>query len=183
MNPAAIRAPPAAAVPSAPLPDPEPQPEVPGDSVDVPFEEIALLDVSSGAFTYGEQNKTDAVMERLRKEAAKVGANGVIFGGTARGYGKAHPVADNASPEGRAMNRRVEIVIADDMGTCAGDKAHPPEALRAFPPALAPLQVAGRGTPPSHAIEPASLNLKCPFGLSLSKPRAALRQAQRERFK
>ena len=32
-------------------------------------------------------------------------------------------------------------------------------------------------------IEPASLNLKCPFGLSLSKPRAALRQAQRERFK
>lgn len=35
---------------------------------------------------------------------------------TARGYGKAHPVADNASPEGRAMNRRVEIVIADDQG-------------------------------------------------------------------
>ncbi len=27
-----------------------------------------------------------------------------------------------------------------------------------------------------------SLNLKYPFGLSLSKPRAALRQAQRERF-
>lgn len=53
----------------------------------VPYEEIALLDVSSGAFTYGEQNKTNAVMERLRKEAAKVGANGVIFGGTARGYG------------------------------------------------------------------------------------------------
>ena len=32
-------------------------------------------------------------------------------------------------------------------------------------------------------IESASLNLKCPFGLSLSKPCAALRQAQRERFK
>ena len=35
---------------------------------------------------------------------------------TARGYGKGHPVADNASPEGRAMNRRVEIVIADENG-------------------------------------------------------------------
>ncbi len=39
---------------------------------------------------------------------------------TARGYGKAHPVAENASPEGRAMNRRVEIVIADDKGNLRG---------------------------------------------------------------
>lgn len=34
----------------------------------------------------------------------------------------------------------------------------------------------------SMVIESASLNLKYPFGLSLSKPCAALRQAQRERF-
>ncbi len=39
---------------------------------------------------------------------------------TARGYGKAYPVADNASPEGRAMNRRVEIVIADEKGNLRG---------------------------------------------------------------
>lgn len=39
---------------------------------------------------------------------------------TARGYGKVYPVADNASPEGRAMNRRVEIVIADDKGNLKG---------------------------------------------------------------
>lgn len=51
------------------------------------YEEIALLDVSSGAFTFGEQNKTQAVLRKLREEAAKLGANGVIFGGTARGYG------------------------------------------------------------------------------------------------
>ena len=41
----------------------------------------------------------------------------------------------------------------------------------------------GHATGDEVLIEPASLNLKCPFGLSLSKPRAALRQAQRERFK
>ena len=35
----------------------------------------------------------------------------------------------------------------------------------------------------ARPIESASLNLKYPFGLSLSKPCAALRQAQRERFK
>jgi outer membrane protein OmpA-like peptidoglycan-associated protein len=29
----------------------------------------------------------------------------------ARGKGKGSPIADNASPEGRANNRRVEIII------------------------------------------------------------------------
>lgn len=51
------------------------------------FEEIALLETSSGAFTYGNQNKTNSVMNKLRKEAAKLGANGVLFRGTSDGYG------------------------------------------------------------------------------------------------
>ncbi len=51
------------------------------------YEEIARLDVSSGAFTYGEQNKTNSVVEKLRKQAASLGANGVLFQGTADGYG------------------------------------------------------------------------------------------------
>ena len=38
----------------------------------------------------------------------------------ARGYGKVHPVADNNSADGRAMNRRVEIVITDDKGNLRG---------------------------------------------------------------
>jgi len=51
------------------------------------YEEIALLESNSGAFTYGEQNKMDSVVAKLRKEAAKLGANGVLFRGTADGYG------------------------------------------------------------------------------------------------
>lgn len=51
------------------------------------YEEIALLETSSGAFTYGEQNKTDAVLAKLRREAAKLGANGILFQGTADGRG------------------------------------------------------------------------------------------------
>ncbi len=53
----------------------------------VPFEEVALLETSSGAFTYGEQNKTDSVMRKLREEAASLGANGILFQGTADSYG------------------------------------------------------------------------------------------------
>ena len=39
---------------------------------------------------------------------------------SARGFGKSHPVASNDSAEGRAMNRRVEIVIADEQGNLRG---------------------------------------------------------------
>lgn len=53
----------------------------------VPFEEIALLESNSGAFTYGERNKMNSVIAKLRKEAAKLGANGVLFRGTGEGYG------------------------------------------------------------------------------------------------
>lgn len=57
------------------------------DPPQVPFEEIALLDARSGSFTYGEQNKANAVRRHLQEEAAKVGANGVIFRGATSGYG------------------------------------------------------------------------------------------------
>lgn len=42
------------------------------------YVEIALLDASSG-FTYGAQARNDAVIARLRAEAAKLGANGVVI--------------------------------------------------------------------------------------------------------
>ncbi len=32
------------------------------------------------------------------------------------GFGEAHPLAENASAKGRAQNRRVEILISDDLG-------------------------------------------------------------------
>lgn len=72
----------------------QPRPPVPVSQVRVYFapppsryEEIALLESNSGAFTYGEQNKTDSVLTKLRTEAAKLGANGVLFQGTQDGYG------------------------------------------------------------------------------------------------
>jgi hypothetical protein len=47
-----------------------------------PYEEIARLDTSSqGSFSFTAQGKTDAVIKRLRTEAAKLGANGVLLEG------------------------------------------------------------------------------------------------------
>ena len=51
------------------------------------YEEIARLEGNSGAFTYGEQNKTNSVMRKLREQAARLGANGILFQGTADGQG------------------------------------------------------------------------------------------------
>jgi len=47
------------------------------------YEEIAVIDASSQmSFAFGDQNKMDAVIARLKKEAASLGANGVFLQGT-----------------------------------------------------------------------------------------------------
>jgi len=47
-----------------------------------PYQEIARLDTSSqGSFSFTAQAKTDAVIKRLKTEAAKLGANGVLLEG------------------------------------------------------------------------------------------------------
>ena len=44
------------------------------------YEEIAVIDATSRmSFSFGDQKKMDAVMERLKKEAASLGANGVLL--------------------------------------------------------------------------------------------------------
>jgi hypothetical protein len=63
------------------------RPPIPPDSVQIyarppgpHYEEIAQLDASSqGSFSFTAQAKTDAVITRLKAEAAKLGANGVIL--------------------------------------------------------------------------------------------------------
>jgi hypothetical protein len=49
---------------------------------EMPYEEIARIDTSSqGSFSFTAQGKTDAVIRRLKEEAAKLGANGVLLEG------------------------------------------------------------------------------------------------------
>ncbi len=52
------------------------------------YEEIAVIDASSQmSFAFGDQKKMDAVIVRLKKEAASLGANGVLLQGTGSGGG------------------------------------------------------------------------------------------------
>ncbi|WP_058835836.1 hypothetical protein [Luteimonas abyssi] len=60
------------------------------------YEEIAVLRTASGAFTYGAQNKTDSVLRKLREEAARLGANGVLLQGVADGGGSGGNVSVGA---------------------------------------------------------------------------------------
>ena len=63
---------------------------------------------SQGGASYNQglsQRRADSVREYLVSHGL---ASSRV---TAEGFGLAKPVADNASPEGRANNRRVEIVV------------------------------------------------------------------------
>jgi hypothetical protein len=52
------------------------------------YEEIAVIDATSrSSFSFGDQKKMNAVIERLKKEAASLGANGVLLQSTGSEYG------------------------------------------------------------------------------------------------
>lgn len=42
-------------------------------------EEIAIVEATGSAFTLGSQARTDALIEKLKAEAAQVGANGIVL--------------------------------------------------------------------------------------------------------
>jgi len=42
-------------------------------------EEIAIVEAAGSAFTIGSQARTDALIEKLKAEAAQVGANGIVL--------------------------------------------------------------------------------------------------------
>ena len=61
------------------------------------------------------RERADAVMSFLRAQGVAAARM------TDQGYGPKFPVADNATPEGRAKNRRVEIVLAEGVIQGAGN--------------------------------------------------------------
>jgi hypothetical protein len=82
------------------------------------YEEIALLDTSSRASLHiTAQGKTDVVIERLKEEAAKLGANGVLLqgigdqsaGSVSTGYAQASATGHSAYASGIGISGNVMI--------------------------------------------------------------------------
>ena len=74
---------------------------------------------SVAVYGFTDNTGTDAVNLPLSRERAANVRYHLVSKGVAvdriyiEGHGSGHPVADNATPEGRAKNRRVEIYVAD----------------------------------------------------------------------
>lgn len=82
------------------------------------YEEIAMLDTSSqGAFALTAQAKTDAVINRLKGEAAKLGANGVLLqgitdqsgGSVGSGLGQSQVSGNSAFGAGIGLSGNIKI--------------------------------------------------------------------------
>jgi hypothetical protein len=82
------------------------------------YDEIALLDTSSRhSFSITAQGKTDAVIERLKEEAAKLGANGVLLqgigdqsdGSVSTGYAQGTATGHSAYVSGIGISGNVMI--------------------------------------------------------------------------
>lgn len=101
-------------------------------------EEIAVIDANSGAFTYGNQNKTNAVMQKLREQAAQLGANGVIYrgavpagggGGVSVGAGGGRVGGSGFSGAGVGVNISPQQKYAEGLAIYVANP--PPEAAPA----------------------------------------------------
>lgn len=80
------------------------------------YDEIALIDTSSkGGFGFTAQGKTDVVIRRLKEEAAKLGANGVLLqgigsesgGSISSGFGQASASGNHAYGTGIGISGNV----------------------------------------------------------------------------
>lgn len=80
------------------------------------YDEIALIDTSSkGGFGFTAQGKTDVVINRLKEEAAKLGANGVLIqgigsesgGSVSTGFGQATASGNHAFGSGVGFSGNV----------------------------------------------------------------------------
>jgi hypothetical protein len=88
------------------------------------YEQVAIIDASSaGSMAVGDQKKTDIVIARLKEEAAKLGANGILLEGTGNqsagsvGFGSATASSYGHSAFGTGVGFSGPIMLKTGNGT------------------------------------------------------------------
>jgi uncharacterized protein YbjQ (UPF0145 family) len=88
------------------------------------FEKIAIIDASSqSSMAFTQQQKMDKAIERLKEEAAKVGANGVLLqgsgsqavGSVGTGFGSATATGSSAYGTGVGVSGNVMVQTANGI--------------------------------------------------------------------
>ena len=99
------------------------------------YEEIALIDATSrSSGSFGDQKKMDAVIDRLKKEAASLGANGVLLQSTGSepggGVGTGVGVGTGIGIGGGGISIGTGIFSASDNKTGRGLAIYLPDGPR-----------------------------------------------------
>ena len=102
--------------------------------------QIAQLE-STSAVGFGTQGQTDAALQRLKNEAAKLGANGVVLMGVGAGGGSPASVSVGAGSWGSHVGGGVGIGIPTQQKRAAGVAIWVPPGAQAQP---APVPVPAR---------------------------------------
>lgn len=88
------------------------------------FEKIAIIDASSqGSVAFTQQQKMDKAIQRLKEEAAKVGANGILLqgsgsqavGAVGTGFGSATATGNSAYATGVGVSGNVFVQAANGI--------------------------------------------------------------------
>ena len=93
------------------------------------YQEIAVIDATSrSSGSFGDQKKMDVVVERLKKEAASLGANGVLLQSTGSDYGGGvgAGVGTGVGVGGGGVSIGTGIFTASDNKTGRGLAIHVP---------------------------------------------------------
>ena len=93
------------------------------------YEEIAVIDATSRlSGSFGDQKKMDTVIERLKKEAASLGANGVVLQTTGSEHGGG--VGTGVGVGGGGISIGTGIFTASDNKTGRGLAIYVPSQTR-----------------------------------------------------
>lgn len=135
------------------------------------YEEVAILEASNAAsWAVTDQQKTDKVVARMKAEAARLGANGIVVRGVGNQYAGSVGFANAWAGGGSAWALGSSSALYDKVGS--GLAIHVPEHAEATAAVAAPAGALAPATPPP-AVATAPAAAVAPRAATAPAPQAA----------